>query len=305
MRKSSRILRIRKKYGDLIADELEKEGSISWESWAKTGFCLRSKKTLVRILCVSCKTMSIENTKAKGKRVYKTQTCRNCALKMATSSEEWRTKNSISQKLIQSTADQKLKNAIGVSRSWTPERKTRAAALTKLRHSDPIFAERWMGASAKAQKVALCGEYLFRGSWIDFGSGYELSFLVWAEGNLTIQEIRRCAFSIPYKLVDGSCHRYFPDFLLLTESEKVLVEIKSIKTRHYNKEKQEQKEKAVAELVESKVFSRYELISEEHPLAGEIKFRASGRIRYLCKILAKQNKLRLRSKKHYISDTPG
>jgi hypothetical protein len=68
-----------------------------------------------------------------------------------------------------------------------------------------------------------CGDV----SNIIYRSSYELKFMKWCDQNENIVEWGSEELSIPYRSpVDNRVHRYFPDFYIMLNGKKYLIEIK-------------------------------------------------------------------------------
>lgn len=295
-RKSGHAVRLKNKHGPALSDEFVKNGFLFWGTWRGSTPRIKSIEILVKISCIQCQQEDFVNSKLLSKRVFDVEVCRRCSLRYVTNTLEWKESNSQAQLKIQGTAEQKLKNAAGVSKFWKehPEHKELVRSKSILRHQDPVYKKKWTKAVKENPTFALGGEFLFRGGWIKFGSSYELCYLVWAENKNFI--VRRCDYEIQYEF-GGRTRVYWPDFVVVDEGKKTLVEIKSVKSRYYNPEKQAAKVLGVQKLLDAEVIDAYDVISELHPLSKEIVFRRSSGIFHLCKVLFQQNKIKLNNEK--------
>lgn len=163
------------------------------------------------------------------------QTCGKCWLRSQTAdSPEWRKKNSDAQLIAQNKPEQKARNAAGVSKSWTKERKETNSQYAKDRwKNDEAFR---IAASKNLAWTQEGGDKFseimknsigiggLRGVYnsISYDSALELSYILWCERK-----------SIPIKRYDldpvsytdelGKERKYFPDFII---HDDTIVEIK-------------------------------------------------------------------------------
>lgn len=62
---------------------------------------------------------------------------------------------------------------------------------------------------------------------IIYRSSYELKFITWLEGNKNVKFWGSECFYIPYIFVDGTTHKYYPDYFVeMMNGDKIVVEIK-------------------------------------------------------------------------------
>lgn len=62
---------------------------------------------------------------------------------------------------------------------------------------------------------------------IIYRSSYEYKFIVWLENDKRVKHWGSECFCIPYMFVDGTTHRYYPDYFVeMTDGTKMVVEIK-------------------------------------------------------------------------------
>ena len=62
---------------------------------------------------------------------------------------------------------------------------------------------------------------------IIYRSSYELKFIVWLEGNSKVKQWASECICIPYMFIDGTTHRYYPDYFVeFEDGTKMVVEIK-------------------------------------------------------------------------------
>lgn len=60
-----------------------------------------------------------------------------------------------------------------------------------------------------------------------YRSSYELKFIVWLEGNPKVKQWASECICIPYLFIDGTTHRYYPDYFVeFEDGTKMVVEIK-------------------------------------------------------------------------------
>lgn len=290
------------RYPEEVKKQYYENGFITFELYSKNRD-IRSKKILCKLRCIACDNEDLISTKALGKRaLIKEPVCRKCVMGVVTSNPEWLNKNSEAQKKIQSTPEQKLKNAMGVSRFWknNPDIKKIISEKASKRYQDDLEYRRKINEGGAKNPFSLKGEFFFRKEeWIKFESSYELCFLVWAEKNNKIKKIIRCNFSIEYHFCDKTFN-YFPDYITIYDDEKVLTEIKSKRNIFFlnKKEKEMSKIPYAEKFVKENNLDRYDFISEDHDLADEISFKRSCGIRKMCKELYYQGIMRLSSKNH-------
>lgn len=150
-------------------------------------------------------------------------TCQKCFLKLRTvDSPEWIEKNSQAQLIAQNKPEQKIKNANGVSKSWTPDRKQKASENFKNRFAnDPIFREKMICNPKVSSKLGgLKGYY----NNIKYDSALELSFIMWCEHNSI--PIKKYDLDPMHYIDENNEHRsYFPDFII---NDCDIIEIKGL-----------------------------------------------------------------------------
>lgn len=308
MRKSSFLFYAKKLYGQEVYDYLisNNDKTITWDLYIKSQ--ITSKQIYVKFQCILCyNSERLACTTLNSRESCKDAVCKKCCLKSVTNSDEWKEKNSIAQKKIQSTPEQKLKNSQAVSKFWeeNPEVKLQMIKTQKMRMQEPEIKTKWLNSIRNnPSRNALAGYYTFKsGKRLFFGSSYELCFLVYCDNSEKYQHIRRCEFDIPY-IHDNKTKHYLPDYYLVDNSNtKILVEIKSSKHTFFDLEKEKSKKVAVLKMIENKIFDQYEFIDEEHILAKEIVFKKSSGIYKLCKKLFSEKKLEflnLEKQKRYV-----
>lgn len=62
---------------------------------------------------------------------------------------------------------------------------------------------------------------------IIYRSSYELKFIIWLETSSKVKQWASECFYIPYKFIDGSTHKYYPDYFVeMVDGTKMVIEIK-------------------------------------------------------------------------------
>lgn len=164
------------------------------------------------------------------------QTCQVCWHACQTYKDPvWIKKNSESQLIAQNKPEQLIKNAIGVSKSWTRARKAKASKyLIDRWKNDEDFAKKaasnikWVNDKSTEQYRNMMTKSLgtggLRGSYknIYYDSALELSFIIYCEEN-SIKIKRYDIDPIPYVDENGQERKYFPDFII---NDNTIVEIK-------------------------------------------------------------------------------
>ena len=64
------------------------------------------------------------------------------------------------------------------------------------------------------------------GGKIKYRSSWELKFLEWCDQNQNVQKVISEGIKIPYIDIDNKLKNYYPDFVILWNDEKYLIEIK-------------------------------------------------------------------------------
>ena len=153
--------------------------------------------------------------------------CQSCFLKFRTiHNNDWIEKNRKAQLVSQNKPEQKLKNAIGVSKSWNTERKQKASQYLKKRwKNDKKFAKKAknnLKYDNKHIKNTL-GIRGLKGIYKDiyYDSALGLSYILWCEEhNIPIK--RYDLDPIVYKF-NKKQKLYFPDFIIF---DYMVIEIK-------------------------------------------------------------------------------
>jgi len=169
------------------------------------------------------------------KHIEEWQRCSKCWLRFKTSENpEWIEKNRQAQLIAQNKPEQKRKNAEGVSKSWTKERKKKASTHLKKRwNNDDCFKKKALENLSWTQKnndrfqqimVKSIGSGGLKGKYngIYYDSALELSFILWCE-NSNIRIKRYDEPPIKYIDENGIERLYFPDYIIKKDT---IVEIK-------------------------------------------------------------------------------
>ena len=173
------------------------------------------------------------------------QICKECILKLVCSSDEWRQTNSKAQLIAQNKPEVKAKMSISVKASKTPEVLKKHSIASIKNWSDKSYRDKHrksilnafknMNQSARDKMIHkngyYSGWYLIGDKKLFFNSSWELQFIHWCEENKIF--IERCDFCIPY-FVDGVKHNYIPDFVIIENGIKKLVEIKGRACEYVN-----------------------------------------------------------------------
>lgn len=282
-----------RKYRQSTRDALLARKYLTYEEYMLDAQTCKGPNIEVRFTCAACGIEHKANAKQLSKRtVVNSPLCPNCVMKSVTSSRAWREKNSDSQKKIQSTAEQKRKNAEGVSRFWRehPEQKRIMAQHVKETFSQPEVRERWRKSLRPGNRGLVGTLRLKNGQKIRFESSYELCFLFWIESRYPEISIRRCNFLIPYTY-EGRTKIYIPDFLLVYKGWKGLFEIKSLFFHHFDLRRDLAKQDAAAVLRRDRHIDVYVQINENTANNLGIELLRSQRIKPLCKLLHNQKRI--------------
>lgn len=276
---------------------------LTWQEY-KT-YMPKSHNTYVKIYCIKCSRSSIESSKKISNRKHeKEEICKKCILKATTNNYNWKLSNSKAQKIAQNKHSQKIKNALGVSKSWNRERREKASLQAKNNWQNETYIKKQSLHIASFNGLKGYYKYQIKENsyqWILFDSSYELCFLNWLNSDQKFfsqpDTIRRCLFYITYEY-EKKTKRYFPDFLFLYENYKKLIEIKSNKMPFYSEEKEAAKKEATNKWILKNDIDEYLYIDESHFLSEKICFKKSSSVYPLCKKLYQKNKLFLISKKN-------
>lgn len=198
---------------------------------------------LINGICIRCNN-SFEYSKVKkflrsrkksGVDIKLWNTCSSCWHKIQTSENPiWITNNIANQFIAQNKPEQKLKNAIGVAKSWTKERRIKNSQYLKDRwKNDESFAKHalenisWTqqndGRYDRIIKLSL-GSGGLKGIYnnIRYESALELSYILYCIDNNIL--IKRYDLSpIPYIDENNKQRLYIPDFII---DNNTIVEIK-------------------------------------------------------------------------------
>lgn len=163
--------------------------------------------------------------------------CQNCWLKSQTINDpSWIKKNSDAQLISQNKPEQKIRNAIGVSKSWTSERRNKASILLKARWIDDEDFKNsalknlsWTQTTDEYNKTIIkqsLGSGGLKGihNNIYYDSLCELSYILYCEEN-NIPLRRYNLNPIEYVDENNQTRKYFPDFIINSDT---VVEIKGL-----------------------------------------------------------------------------
>lgn len=187
-----------------------------------------SSKTLkVRFNCEVCGGVHESDFKSLNKRKLVTAAvCSKCVMKVVATNEEWRKHNSQAQLKIQSTPEQKRKNAAGVSKFWADNPEKLSAMREKVMAANKSEEAREKLRNRKSWNGrGISGNYLSIWGWISFDSSYELQTLLALEADKTVKTVKRGPV-IQYEF-EGS-RQYFVDYeVLFDDGVKWWIEVKS------------------------------------------------------------------------------
>lgn len=270
---------------------------IPFPLWSKKTYP-RSVNVFCEINCIACGEKSRATTKHLAKRtLLKEEVCLKCGNAEVRKKDEWLKINSEAQKKVQSTPEQKLKNSLAVKKFWkeNPEKKELVRQKLLSYYEDPAYKK--MVAEARTKNLhALSGKFKFRNErWVEFGSSYELCFLMWLEDQEGVSQIRKCKFYIEYNH-KNRLRFYYPDFLLVKNGKRIIVELKSRKTPFFDELKNQAKIVATEKFIKEMNYDGYWFIDEEEADCVGLKFKRSARIKPICKVLHKENRIKLFSK---------
>jgi hypothetical protein len=176
------------------------------------------------------------------------QSCSKCWFITKTSnSPEWIEKNRQAQLIAQNKPEQKRKNALAVSKSWTEARKKDAKKFLEDRwKNDPVFVKKalkniqWTNGE-DIKKFNECmhksiGSGGLKGEYkgLQYDSALELSYIMWCEDR-GIKIERYNLSPIIYKDENKKSRTYVPDFII---NEDTVVEIKGLRlyyAKNYNR----------------------------------------------------------------------
>lgn len=296
-------------YPEVLLESIKHDTPVSFSIYEEFRH-LKSRRVKCKLNCIVCHEVDVMNFKELGKRVnVKDEVCRKCSLKYATSSVEWKEKNSQAQLKIQSTPEQKLKNALGVSKFWkdNPEMKEQVRQKLLSRYNNPEKKAAFLLANSIDKKTYTLGGFLQTKQFgnMYFDSSYELCYLLWLDKQAAITHVSRFNDWIPYTY-EGRIHHYQPDYILTkSNNDTVLVEIKSSLSRFFDPKKNMAKIAVAETYCLNNRITEYQLIDENSLLAKEICFIRSCNIKLLCKILYSEGRLELNSeelKRRYIGE---
>lgn len=185
-------------------------------------------------VCSKCKNPHKIRTRTFARRKKDKKLCSECFLrKYVYGNPEWIRKNSAAQILVQKRPGQKLKNALGVARSWTPARRKENSKKLKLQWKKESFKNKALAnlswtqrnderfneiISKSLHKGRFSGQYL----GVFYQSLLELSFIFLCQSNgWTIK--RYDLNPISYK-DGGKTRKHIPDFIVNSDT---IAEVKS------------------------------------------------------------------------------
>jgi hypothetical protein len=154
--------------------------------------------------------------------------CQNCFLRFKTvDNKEWLEKNRQAQLIVQNKPEQLEKNRIGVSNSWSKERKTKASEYLKYRwNNDDQFKHNALKnlQHNPSKFINGIGSGGLKGEYknIPYHSALELSFILWCGSN-NIPIKRYDIDPIEYLDENKDKRKYYPDFII---NDDTIVEIK-------------------------------------------------------------------------------
>lgn len=281
-----------------VIELIFKNQDLPFSLWAKTTYP-RSVNIFCKVNCIVCNSESRISTKHLAKRtLVKEEVCLKCGSLEIYKREEWRDANSKAQKKIQSTPEQKRKNALGVSKFWreNPEKLEQMRQTMLSKYENPEYKEKVAKARGK-NSHALSGEYTFKdGRVIEFGSSYELCFLIWLENQPQYKIVRKCKFYIKYNH-NGRLRYYYPDYVLISDTKKMIVEIKSVVPHYYDESKNAAKVEAAEKFIKENNFDSYWFIDEAEAEQIGLLLKRSTKIKPLCKELHSESRIKLFSNK--------
>lgn len=232
---------------------------------------------LVDGICIKCN-CKFEYSQVKKFLKYRTNrsdkselwdTCQKCWHKVQTAEDvTWVQKNREAQLISQNKPEQKIKNAKGVSNSWTEERKQAASIYLKNRwQNDKNFADaarenlsEWNLSPKQTRVKKTFGTGGLQGSYlnINYDSALELSFIIWCfENHIKIKNYD--LEPIPYTAEDNKNRLYIPDFII---EDNIIIEIKGYGIYYkINKDRNILKDKAVKNFTQEKKL-KYRMIIE-------------------------------------------
>lgn len=171
-----------------------------------------SARLKVQYACVACGASHLTDFKHLNKRKrIKAALCPDCVMGAVKTNKEWLLANATAQLKIQSTPEQKAKNAAGVSKFWAEN----PGKLESMRQSviaaqqRPDLKEKYRVREAWNGR-GISGDYHSRWGWITFDSSYELAFLTALEVRNDVALVKRGPI-IEY-LHDSVGRNYHMDF---------------------------------------------------------------------------------------------
>jgi hypothetical protein len=200
---------------------------VCYDFYLKYKTVYSSKSLRVQFECESCGETHESDFKHLNRRKVVTGAfCPKCVMRVSSSDEGWRKRNSVAQLKIQSLPKQKAKNAAAVSKFWAdnPDKlaSMRESVIAACKRDD--VRERLRARQAWNGR-GISGDYLSKWGWLTFDSSYELATLLGLERNETVKLVRRGPV-IEYEF-EGA-RRYFVDYeILFNDGAKWWCEVKS------------------------------------------------------------------------------
>lgn len=233
-----------------------KDNPILWEQYLKYKDTYKDGcKKWIKIQCIECNQEKLIQWRKVRNRVYSKDLaiCNDCIQKYKANIPEVKEINSEAQKIAQNKPETiKLRNKkVKLACNTDKMKKIRRRNANKLwsikEYRNKIFGN----------KRTLKGYY----KNIKFDSSYELSFILYYEGNVI-----RCDEIIPYYYA-GGYHQYSPDFILFENNKKIIVEIKG-----YDDDIVKIKKEYAIEFVKNTKFDEYRMYYQ-HDLAKLDNFK--------------------------------
>lgn len=211
----------------------------------------QTRKINAKSVCIVCKSdfeiLWSRFCRRKNSETAMKCICGRCAVKVATSSEEWKKKNSEAQLKVQGTPEARKRMSEILKESWKDDpsiSKRISESLRKYYRENPESRKKISEASKRnwereeyKQKVTPRGFHhgIFHSNKngdIYFASSWELMFLVWCEENKKVLKFGRCKDRIPYRKPNGGKVRYHPDFQVEFDNEIWIAEVKGSRSNY-------------------------------------------------------------------------
>lgn len=206
---------------------------MKWKDFIKDPYQKGIANKPLEINCTCGVTFTFKQVKGFKKRDLWEALCPDCYMrKRCYNNEEWIKKNREAQLVSQNKPEQKIKNAEGVSRSWTKKKRAKESSKMKNRWKNASEEEKermlnplsWTSVHNDRfeeiiSKSRACGGF-YKG--LKYDSLLELSFLLSCEERgLKVERYNLPA--IKYKDETGKGRSYHPDFIL---NNRFVIEIK-------------------------------------------------------------------------------